>query len=137
MFERCLYFNTNSLSRSLNAQWELAFAEFGLSAPHAYLLRLILATPGLNQQSIALELKLEKSTVARFLSALEDKSLIKRTPSNSDQRGKTIYPTAKAKRMQSDLDTCGQALYEHMCKSIGKRRVDSFVKTAREINELL
>jgi DNA-binding MarR family transcriptional regulator len=74
MFERCLYFNVNSLARKLNARWEQAFAPFNLPPSHGYLLRVVLENPGLTQQKIAEELRLNKSTVTRFISALEKKN---------------------------------------------------------------
>ena len=60
MFERCLYFNLNALTRRVNKIWGQAFQALGLSPSHAYLLRVVLATPGMTQQEIAAELGLEK-----------------------------------------------------------------------------
>ena len=91
MFERCIYFNTNALARKLNALWDEGFAEFGLTPSQGYLLRLVLANPGMTQQSISQELQLNKSTVTRFVNQLEKKSLLQRTSSEGDQRGKRDY----------------------------------------------
>ena len=137
MFERCLYFNTNALARKLNSVWENAFAQFDLPPSHAYLLRLVLESPGLTQQELARELRLNKSTVARFVAALEKKKLLVREDTESDQREKKVKPSRKAVSIHRDLEKLGNDLYSSMCSSIGKKNVEAFVKAARSINEKL
>lgn len=137
MFERCLYFNTNALARKLNARWERAFAEFDLSPSHGYLLRVVLETPGLSQREISEELGLEKSTVARFVGKLEKRRLLSRRISAEDQREKTVMPTAKARALYADLEALGDELYQSMCAVVGKRNVNTFVSTIRDISNRL
>ncbi len=52
MFEQCLYFNLNALTRRINRMWNDAFASMELSPAHAYLLRLVLDEPGLSPKQI-------------------------------------------------------------------------------------
>lgn len=137
MFERCLYFNTNSLSRKLNSVWEKAFSQFDLPPSHAYLLRLVLETPGLTQQQLAEELRLNKSTITRFISALEMKELLVRGDSFKDQRHRIVMPSRKAISLHKELEALGSQLYSSMCEILGSDNVESFVKTARLINEKL
>jgi len=137
MFERCIYFNTNVLARKLNAKWEKAFAKFDLSPSHGYLLRLVLEQPGLSQQAIATELRLEKSTVTRFLSQLELKGLIKRGSAHDNNRENAITPTKKALKKQADLEALGDELYASMCKTIGEKNVKAFVASIRETADRL
>ena len=66
MFEECLYFNTNSLARTVSRIWAEAYRKFDLSPPHAFLLRAVLAKPGLLPRELAEELNLSRSTVTRF-----------------------------------------------------------------------
>jgi len=54
IFSRCMYFNSNALSRKLNAHWHKAFAQFDLPPSHGYLLRLVLSSPGLSQSKMCL-----------------------------------------------------------------------------------
>lgn len=137
MFERCLYFNTNTLARKLNSVWEKAFAQFDLPPSHAYLLRLVLESPGLTQQELAKELRLNKSTVARFVVALEKKGLLIRDDAAYDQREKRIKPSSKAVSIQKKLEKLGDELYSSMCAAIGRENVEYFVQAARSINETL
>lgn len=137
MFERCLYFNINALTRAINRIWDDAFAEFDLSPAHAYLLRLALANPGLTPKQISQELKLEKSTVTRFLDTLERKEFILRKQGISgDAREQGIYPTKKSKKIGTRLEEKGNHLYQTMVNSIGKTELTTLVKKLRntEIN---
>jgi DNA-binding MarR family transcriptional regulator len=128
MFERCLYFNVNALARRVNTIWDEAFSEFDLSPAHAYLLRLLLESPGLTQTQITRELKLEKSTVTRFVTVLEAKVLLSR-----DRQGREVlvYPTAKAYRLQKRLNAKGDALYQKMIDALGKSKLTELVGSMR------
>ncbi|WP_370979703.1 MarR family winged helix-turn-helix transcriptional regulator [Agaribacterium sp. ZY112] len=134
MFERCLYFNTNTLARKLNARWEKAFDPFDLAPSHAYLLRLVLDSPGLTQQELTTELQLNKSTVTRFVSALEKKKLVLRKEGGEDQRSNSIWPSPKAVAIKLELEQLGDELYASMCSAIGKKNAETFVEMARKIN---
>jgi len=134
MFERCLYFNINALTRAVNRIWDEAFAEFNLSPSHAYLLRLVLAEPGLTPKQISQQLKLEKSTITRFLDALGKQGLINRKKSiTGDAREQSIHPTRKALNIAEQLETQGDALYQKMIKSIGKQKLTGLVSELRKI----
>ena len=137
MFERCLYFNTNTLARKLNSRWEKAFASFDLPPSHAYLLRLVIECPGLNQQQLANELQLNKSTVTRFVAALERKKLLIRKVTSEDQREHSIWPSRKATAIQLKLEQVGSELYSSLCATLGRENLEYFVKTARQINDQL
>ena len=73
MFEKCLYFNSNALARSVTRIWTEAYKQFDLSPPHAFLVRVVLSTPGILPREIAEKLSLSRSTVTRFLDSLEKK----------------------------------------------------------------
>ncbi len=134
MFERCLYFNLNALVRKVDKIWDQAFQEMGLSPAHAYLLRLVLTQPAITQKQIADELRLEKSTVTRFIDALEEKSLLRRTRSGREQR---VAPTAAARRLEAQLNAQGDALYARMVSAIGKTDLVELVRRLRETADKL
>ena len=120
MFERCLYFNLNSLTRKVNRIWDQAFAEFDLSPAHGYLLRLVLSEPGLNQKQLAEQLNLNKSTITRFIDALEKKGLLKRKKAMTDDgREQIIIASKKAELIQRKLDEKGDSLYQQMQLKLG------------------
>lgn len=133
MFERCLYFNTNSFARKLNRHWEAAFATYDLAPSHGYLLRLVLEKPGLSQQELANGMLLERSTVARFLDRLEDKGFVEREEHDQDPRMKIVLPTKAALKLKTQMQSLGDTLYRSMCEKFGADRVASFVKQMREM----
>ena len=138
MFERCLYFNINSLTRRVNRIWDKAFAEFDLSPSHAYLLRLVLSEPGLTPKQISQELKLEKSTISRFLDVLETKGMIARKKGRgNDARELGIFPTKKAQAIAKPLEQKGEELYRSMLEGIGERALTSLVSDLRNTEKHL
>lgn len=138
MFERCLYFNVNALARTVNRIWDEAFAEFGLSPSHAYLLRLVLAEPGISPKQIGEELQLEKSTITRFLDALEKKGMVRRTSGAiEDARRLRVYPGRKAEKLAEALEAKGNELYRRMQQTIGDAELVSLVKALRDTRQAI
>lgn len=134
MFERCLYFNVNALARRVNQIWEAAFADLGLSPAHAYLLRLVLSHRGIAQKDIAGELRLEKSTVTRFIDALVHGGYLKRSKAGREQ---IISPTAAAKKLEKELSRRADALYHRMLEEVGKDALVGLVRQLRETGQKL
>ncbi|MVF22581.1 MarR family transcriptional regulator [Methylocaldum sp. BRCS4] len=138
VFERCLYFNVNALARAVNRIWDEAFKELGLSPAHAYLLRLVLASPGISHKAIASELKLEKSTITRFVDSLQEKGLVQRSKLGAeDNREQRVFPTDKAKSMKEALEATCDALYRRMCGNLGEAEMKALVAQLRKTARLL
>lgn len=135
MFEECLYFNSNSLARTIEKIWNNEYKKYNLSVSHAFLLRLILNSPGLNAKEIAEQLNLEKSTVTRFLDRLEHRRFILRKENIEDARERRIFPTKKAKDIHDELDQIGKKLTKEMYQRIGQAKVQDFVADLREIQK--
>lgn len=134
MFERCLYFNLNALTRKVNRIWERAFQQFGLSPAHAYLLRVVLANPGITQQGIVEELKLEKSTVARFVETLEEKGYLVRNKSGREQ---FVFPSEVARAIGEQLEQQGNVLYRRMTETLSADDVVRLVGDLRRAGSKL
>lgn len=136
MFDRCLYFNTNLLSRVMTKKCNKAFEPFGLSAAHAYLLRLVLKQPGMLQKEIAEELHLEKSTITRFITKMQQQGfLIRKSSKNGDLKHQAIYPTDKAKNIHDQLEQTGFNVFKQLQESIELKQLLKFVEEMREITE--
>jgi len=134
MFERCLYFNSNALVRRINKKWEQAYEKTGLSPAHAYLLRLLLDKGELSQKQIAEELQLEKSTVTRFVTALEDKGLLDREKVGREQ---IIRPTATAIKMKQQLNRIGDELYQELQHTLGVTELKQMVGRVKSVGHKL
>ncbi len=130
MFDRCLYFNTNHLTRTIGKIWQDAFAEVGLAPAHAYLLRLVLEQPGIAQRDICVELHLEKSTITRFVDKMVDQGYLERRSINA--REQNVFPTKKAKKIRPRLEEIGDALYQQMGELVGVKALKSFVGNIKE-----
>ncbi len=137
MFERCLYFNLNALTRKVNRLWEAEFRQTGLSPPHAYLMRLVLDEPGLSQKQLAEVLHLDPSTVTRFVDALAARQLVRRDTSGSDRRSATVFPTREGKRLQKKLEKIGEELFQSLRKRIGDKPFRQLVNNLRETRNAL
>jgi len=137
MFERCLYFNLNALTRKVNRIWEAEFRQTGLSPPHAYLMRLVLDEPGLSQKQLAEALHLDPSTVTRFVDALAARQLVRRDTSSSDRRSATVFPTREGKRLQKKLEKIGEALFQTLRKRLGDKAFRQLVNSLRETRNVL
>lgn len=136
MFERCLFFNSNGLVRKLNRIWDTAYQEVGLSAPHAYMLRMVVAEPSLTQKEIAEQLQLEKSTITRFTNTLIEKGLILKQ-GTVDARQNSLVATAKGKQLAVKLNKIGDGLYKKMQSQLGDKQFDQLVKQIKSTAKLL
>ena len=137
MFERCLYFNLNALTRKVNRLWESEFRQTGLSAPHAYVMRLVLSEPGISQKKLAEELHLDPSTVTRFVDALAERRLVRRDTNDTDRRSAAVFPTAEGKRLQKKLEKTGERLFQAMRTRLGDKHFQVLVTALQEARSTL
>lgn len=137
MFEECLYFNSNALARTVTRIWTEAYKPFDLSPPHAFMLRVILAKPGLMPRELAKELSLSRSTVTRFLDSLEIRGFLVRKIATQDGREVQIYPTKRAIVIREELDQTGKKLSMLMGKLIGRDDLSNTINNLRKFQKIL
>ena len=85
----------NNVSRSQAIYRHSRVSADDLHASHYAFVLTICREEGRSQEELARELCLNKSTVARTLTALEEKDYITRRPLPSDKRHFSVYPTEK------------------------------------------
>lgn len=137
MFEECLYFNSNALARTVTRIWTEEYGQFDLSPPHAFLLRVVLAKPGMLPRELAEELNLKRSTISRFLDSLEKREFLIRQSTESDGREVQVYPTVKAKKIHTQLNASGKKLTQRMGQIIGEYELSTAVANIRDIKNLI
>ncbi|PLY03036.1 MAG: MarR family transcriptional regulator [Desulfuromonas sp.] len=137
MFEECLYFNSNALARTLTRIWTEAYKSFDLSPPHAFLLRVVLAKPGLMPRELAAALSLSRSTVTRFLDSLEKRGFLERKMLARDGREVQIFPTESAQSIHEELDQTGKRLTKLMHELIGQQEVSDTISNLRKFQKTL
>jgi DNA-binding MarR family transcriptional regulator len=119
MFDHCLYFNTTALARRLEQEWADAFQAFDLTPPQAFMLRAVLAHPGLLQRELAETVAIAKSTATRALDVLAAKGYITRQPGPGDGREKCIFPTRQALAIHAALNEASGAVTARMKSALG------------------
>ncbi|OSM01522.1 MarR family winged helix-turn-helix transcriptional regulator [Magnetofaba australis] len=133
MFDQCLYFNVNALSRSINRIWDREYQDaVQLSAAHAYLIWVVLGEPGMPQRRIAQQLGLARSTVTRFVDALVKKGLVRRQQAEHDGREQLVFPTAQAEAIRAPLEDLHHKLSERVSDILGSDAVANSVTQLRQ-----
>ena len=85
---------------------ENELADTGLSGCQTPYLTTLYRHPGISQEEMARSLNVNKSSVTRQLSVLEEKGYVRREPSATDKRITFVYPTEKALELKSRLFAC-------------------------------
>ena len=130
MFDHCLYFNTSALARRLEQEWSDAFALFELTPSQAFMLRAVLARPGLLQRELSDAMAVAKSTATRALDVLAAKGYIERRQGVGDAREKCIFPTQKAVAIEAGLNAASGAVTARLKEVLG---TEDFLTTVGQI----
>lgn len=137
MFDHCLYFNTSALARQLDRLWAEAYRPIGLTPPQGFMLRTVLAHPGLLQNELAEQLVISRPTATRALDGLMEKGLVTRQPSAEDGRQIEIHPTERAHQLLSFLNTASAQVTVSLKKSLGTDKFLNAVANLKDIREAL
>lgn len=137
MFDHCLYFNTTALARRLEREWTEAFAMFELSPPQAFMLRVILAKPGLLQRELADELSIARPTATRALDFLQTKGLIERRGRDGDGREVCIQPTKDAIAIHAALNKASGTVTSRLKSLLGDAEFGETVSKIRGVRSAL
>ncbi len=90
-----LMHNISAISRCSTAYRQPILAPLGIKPMHASYLVCICKNPGITQDQLSRRLFLDKSSVARQISFLEENGFVERQVSSSDRRVMHIHPTTK------------------------------------------
>jgi DNA-binding MarR family transcriptional regulator len=137
MFDHCLYFNTTSLARVVEREWTKAFKPFGVTPSQGFLLRIVLAKPGLSQFEIADELTISRPTATRLIDGLQALGLIERRAAEHDARHWSVFPTRKAQGMEDAINAASGAVTRRIQHQIGKENFDRTVGRVRAVRSAL
>lgn len=86
----------NTIARCANLHQDEALQSAGLSSYQSAYIPIICRKPGITQDQIARELHVNRSSVTRQMTALEDAGFITRQRCTGDRRAIQVYPTDKA-----------------------------------------
>ena len=130
MFDHCLYFNTTALARLVEREWTQAFKPFGVTPPQGFLLRLVLARPGLSQAGLASELTISRPTATRLIDGLLALGLVERRDAGVDARHWALFPTRKAQALQDGINAASGAVTKRIQQQVGK---ENFLDTVGKV----
>jgi DNA-binding MarR family transcriptional regulator len=132
MFDHCIYFNTTALARTLEREWTVAYKPFGLTPPQGFMLRAVLAKPGIVQSELASELAISRSTATRTLDGLQKLMLIERRLTESDGRETALYPTNEAVQIKDQLNAASAGVTRRLKAEMGEACFAATVANVKE-----
>ncbi|MCQ2421000.1 MAG: MarR family transcriptional regulator [Clostridia bacterium] len=91
-----LSLDMHDITRCQNQSRREFMAQFELEGLHAKYIEMLCSEPGISQEQLSKKLYVNKSNVARQLSALEKQGWICRAQDASDKRILRVYPTQRA-----------------------------------------
>lgn len=137
MFDRCLYFNTTALARTLEREWAKAFKPFGLTPSQAFMLRAIVEQPGLLQSELADALVISRPTATRTLDGLQKLDLIERWSTDRDGRESSIHPSAAARELIKRVGTVSSDITRRIKRKLGTAHFDETVSKVKDVRASL
>lgn len=130
----CLYFTTNRLSRAITRMADEAFATTGLAPAYGYVIRLVVAKPGITQKELSEKLYITPSTLTRFIDKLEGKRLVERKV-----QGKTVlvYPTEKGRELEPSIRAASKKLLQTYQEILGVEAAVLLTQTQESTSDQL
>ena len=132
--ECCLFFTANSLARVITRMGEEEFASVGMTPSYAFLLTLVIDSPGISQKELAETLNMAPSTVSRFVDTLEKRGLV----SKADQgRNSFIHPTEKGASLQPAISEAWKGLHVRYSRILGEQHGEDLTRLTAEASHKL
>jgi DNA-binding MarR family transcriptional regulator len=110
-------------------------APLGLSPPHAGILRVLGASPGLTQQALGTVLGILPSRLVILVDELEKRGLVERRDTPEDRRSYALHVTAKGRET---LDHIGRVAREHdaaVCAALSEKERDQLAALLGRVAE--
>ena len=133
MFDHCLYFNTTALARVVEREWTKAFKPFGVTPSQGFLLRLVLAQPGMSQYEIADSLTISRPTATRLIDGLQALGLVERRAAEHDGRHWSVFPTRKGLDMEEAIAAASGGVTKRIQQQVGRGNFDETVGKVRAV----
>jgi DNA-binding MarR family transcriptional regulator len=137
MFEHCLYFNTTSLARQLEREWNRAFKSFGLTPSQAFMLRVILEKNAITGTDLAGVLNISKATCSRTADGLLKLGYVNKIQVENDGRSFELQPTLKALIIKDEINLASSVVTKRIKQTIGSMEFETTVKTLRNIHSAI
>jgi DNA-binding MarR family transcriptional regulator len=133
MFDQCLYFNTTSLARVIEREWTKAFKPFGVTPSQAFMLRMVLARPGLSQYELADALTISRPTATRLIDGLQALGFVERREAEHDGRHWSVHPTRKARDIEDAINAASATVTRRIQQRVGRENFHDTVGKVRAV----
>ena len=133
-YSQCLYFSSNALARKVEKLAQESWKPVGLAPSHAYLLMMVIDVPGIQPGALANELQLQPSTITRLIEKLEEKKLVVRI---AEGKVTNVYPTSKARQLNSKLRECVGHFHAAHATIQGKEEGSKMVRNMNKLADKL
>ena len=107
---------------------ERELADTGLAGCQTPYLTALYRQPGISQEELTRSLNVNKSSVARQLSALEEKGYVRREPSPTDKRMMLVYPTQQAVALIDRIFACYGSWNSYLTQDFTEEEKDMLSK---------
>ena len=113
---------------------------FGVTPVQYSILTVAAAQPGLDQAALAIEVGVDRATVADVLARMERRGLVRRSRANRDARLKLVHTTVAGRRLLSRMDRQARRAHERTIAPLppGQRAafVNALVRLVEAGNDL-
>jgi MarR family transcriptional regulator, lower aerobic nicotinate degradation pathway regulator len=100
---------------------------FGVTPVPYSILTVAAAQPGLDQAALAIEVGVDRTTMADVLARLERRGLIRRSRAARDARLKLVHATIAGRRLLSRMDRHAQLAHERTIAPLSPEMREAFV----------
>lgn len=125
----------NNISRSQSVFRTSKLKADGICAAHHTFVLAICKHPGSSQEELAQEICLNKSTVARTLSHLEEKGYVRREANCEDKRSILVFPTEKMLQILPQVRSITKEFNSLISAEIPKEELDIFFSVLSRMEE--
>lgn len=112
----CLFYSANALARVITRIAEEEYAPTGLTPSYAFLVLTVNEKPGIQAGEISEIMRLNPSTITRFIEKMEEKGLLTR---KTNGKFTEVYPTEKGLALNETITTCWKNLYNRYVSVLG------------------
>lgn len=125
----------NNISRSQGAFRKNRISDKNLNSGHYAYVLAICHNPGRSQEELARELCINKSTIARNLSVLEEKGYITRAPLPNDKRQFSVHPTEKMRAVLPEIKRASEEWMLLLSEGIPEEELAVFNSVLQRMQE--
>lgn len=125
----------NNISRSQAVYRHGNIAADDLQSAHYAFILAVCREPGRSQEELAKELCVNKSTVARHITCLEENGYVSREPLPQDKRQFSVFPTEKALAVLPEIKAVSADWMTLLSEGIPSEDLDVFDTVLRRMEE--